>query len=45
MSSTDNSHFEVSTTGLVSGLGDFGCPDGTPYPAASNGLVPELANL
>jgi subtilase family serine protease len=35
MSSADNSHFEVSTTGFVSGLGGFGCPDETPYPAAS----------
>jgi len=35
MTSADNGHFNVATTGFVSGLGDFGCPDDQPYPAAS----------
>ena len=33
----DNSHFDVSTAGFVSGSGDFGCPDnsGQVYPSGS----------
>jgi subtilase family serine protease len=34
---TDNSHFDVSTAGFVSGSGDYGCPDNTGqvYPSGS----------
>jgi subtilase family serine protease len=37
ISSADNSHFDVSTAGFVSGSGDFGCPDssGQVYPSGS----------
>jgi subtilase family serine protease len=34
---TDNTHFDVSTAGFVSGSGDYGCPDdtGQVYPSGS----------
>jgi subtilase family serine protease len=37
ISSADNSHFDVTTAGFVSGSGDFGCPDssGQVYPSGS----------
>jgi subtilase family serine protease len=37
ISAADNSHFDVSTAGFVSGSGDFGCPDssGQVYPSGS----------
>jgi subtilase family serine protease len=37
ISSADNSHFDVSTAGFVSGSGDYGCPDdsGQVYPSGS----------
>ncbi len=37
ISAADNSHFDVSTAGFVSGSGDFGCPDNTGqvYPSGS----------
>jgi subtilase family serine protease len=38
ISAADNSHFDVSTAGFVSGSGDFGCPDnsGQVYPSGSS---------
>jgi subtilase family serine protease len=38
ISAADNSHFDVPTTGFVSGSGDFGCPDnsGQVYPSGSS---------
>jgi subtilase family serine protease len=37
ISAADNTHFDVSTAGFVSGSGDFGCPDssGQVYPSGS----------
>jgi subtilase family serine protease len=36
LSAADNSHFQVSTAGFVSGSGDLGCPENTAfYPAPS----------
>lgn len=52
LSVADNAHFNVATAGFVSGLGDFGCPDVTPYPASSSyvlsvggtSLTPDLSS-
>jgi subtilase family serine protease len=37
ISAADNTHFDVSTAGFVSGSGDYGCPDNTGqvYPSGS----------
>jgi subtilase family serine protease len=37
INAADNTHFDVSTAGFVSGSGDFGCPDssGQVYPSGS----------
>jgi subtilase family serine protease len=37
INASDNTHFDVSTAGFVSGSGDFGCPDnsGQVYPSGS----------
>jgi subtilase family serine protease len=38
---TDNTHFDVSTAGFVSGSGDYGCPDdtGQVYPSGSSDVL------
>jgi subtilase family serine protease len=41
INSSDNTHFDASTAGFVSGSGDFGCPDssGQVYPSGSSDVL------
>ncbi len=39
ITAADNSHFEVSTTGFVSGSGDLGCPENPHYYPAPSSYV------
>jgi subtilase family serine protease len=41
INASDNSHFDASTAGFVSGSGDFGCPDnsGQVYPSGSSDVL------